>query len=67
MPKLDFNKFNYSKTNNTKKEVTVLESKVQAAIYVDKKANYSVKLISTGEVLPLYYKSYKCKDKENVI
>lgn len=66
MPKLDFNKFNYSKTNNTKKEVTVLESKIQAAIYVDKKANYSVKLISTGEVLPLYYKSYKCKDKENI-
>ena len=38
MPKLDFNKFNYSKTNNIKKEVTVLESKVQAAIYIDKKA-----------------------------
>ena len=66
MPNFDIKTTFNSKTKKSIKEVTVLEKNVRAAIYVDLHNRYYVKLITNGEKLDIYHKSYKCKDKENI-
>lgn len=66
MPNFDIKTTFNSKTKKNIKEVTVLEKNVRAAIYVDLHNRYYVKLITNGEKLDIYHKSYNCKDKENI-